>query len=1315
VATNEPFVYDINKGRAYYGNSIRRGGSEELWTDHEFQSGYDVSHPFQSKLLKAGISAGAYGLFRAAPGHFTKAARFIEDVGPLPFKWGRTFQLSNMMSHRETAVTKAMSDGVFFRGSGTGKLAGHVNSDLASYLADLTDKRASAEEFQAKGFSLKDGKLYLGNFKAKDAREVLAHAEVIRMSEGSSNTSGEAYARTNIRPRKVPNFSKLKSTESVQGSPGKTRTFQAPTIEGMPIQVVGAQTKFQATLNRTKAFAAQYGVYRFNSLLRDDFKDNPLTKGLAAKLNEFFPTVFGEGLGVKPTTPLRTLGGLTKKLGLLTVAAPMAYQQADWAVEQVLGFGPTKAIASAYVGARMAYSHVLDTLDASIIGGGDMYDLQDWFEETSAGSTSPWNIAKAFGGGFVFGSVAIGLTERTQAILYAKNFKGEGSLRKAREVVDQQFRDFGAGRKDLAAPLGTFSEGVIDFARRFGTAQEASPGLKASYFEDSSSFVGKLWKKLMMKEVADTKSPVHPDTKPVNLKLLGRATTTKIGGFFGGVAGLLYNLPNVIGGIVGLITPDERPEELEAIYSGRKEVAVKKGRFWEFGRSDIEGEEVLYYRPHWYSRMMSNYKEEAIWGEEADFSPLRKSFLKNFTYHLENKHFYDRPYPVTSLPFNELPVGGELVGQTLGRIVKPVKLMHSDEWKDGDSYRVAPAERGKSYALDLGETPGGVPDDPNSFKRTFGTVWNQFSQQAGLLGFVGRVFTKSFTGTEGVFDQGLVMESFGKVTSHSRDFYDLQLGNAAGMLEGYRRLYPVEGRGPTPYNPIKNTMPGWLPGAGSRSINFQQGDPYTKIKEGEYRLPGRGYAARFEELEGVDPNDYPLIHKYKILADVAPYSQEFIGISEQAKSAAKSGDFDSYEQSIYDSTEEQLKIRGQKKQFSEYKNRFGDQDKYGSNSSKGLLATLNESIAGTEERGIVRKLFGAWSEQTLHHESPLDQLFPISPGAKFNKRRTAIEDYEADQLYGNSHSEWNKPIDDFISPTVTTTLNRMGSEGIPGAISSRRELEAYFDVLKYVKNTRLANIAALNEDEEARVIFERRKDQTLFGMNPYTSNDRSVMRSLPGRDRDYYEAFSNASTAEERERVLEMVPKNQRNLYIARWKLKYVEDLKTARDQDMLFGFALEKASDEINAVYQEARSEGFPSSPELHKAFMESKHPGENYADWYRRTQMLSDVPLPGADWIGWNPSVDLEDVKLKTVLDLGEDMHDYNLWPAQLSRLASKPYINDEAVSPILNRQRLSQSQMISRLEDLFLGNQLYAQIESRKTWGFTGTDSVSVELEQ
>ncbi len=75
-------------------------------------------------------------------------------------------------------------------------------------------------------------------------------------------------------------------------------------------------------------------------------------------------------------------------------------------------------------------------------------------------------------------------------------------------------------------------------------------------------------------------------------------------------------------------------------------------------------------------------------------------------------------------------------------------------------------------------------------------------------------------------------------------------------------------------NEIANQMHPSIPGE-DHLINFQKGDPYTKIDEGYARLPGAGYEALHAELEGINPEYYPDLTKLRILADVAPYSREY--------------------------------------------------------------------------------------------------------------------------------------------------------------------------------------------------------------------------------------------------------------------------------------------------------------------------------------------------------------------------------------------------------------------------------------------------------
>jgi hypothetical protein len=94
-----------------------------------------------------------------------------------------------------------------------------------------------------------------------------------------------------------------------------------------------------------------------------------------------------------------------------------------------------------------------------------------------------------------------------------------------------------------------------------------------------------------------------------------------------------------------------------------------------------------------------------------------------------------------------------------------------------------------------------------------------------------------------------------------------------GYTEPFRRFVQNETFSPQA-NEIPNNAPSWLPGD-DYFTNFHKDDQFTKVPEGYARLPGAGYEALHPELEGMNPEDYPSIHKMAILADVAPYSREY--------------------------------------------------------------------------------------------------------------------------------------------------------------------------------------------------------------------------------------------------------------------------------------------------------------------------------------------------------------------------------------------------------------------------------------------------------
>lgn len=112
-------------------------------------------------------------------------------------------------------------------------------------------------------------------------------------------------------------------------------------------------------------------------------------------------------------------------------------------------------------------------------------------------------------------------------------------------------------------------------------------------------------------------------------------------------------------------------------------------------------------------------------------------------------------------------------------------------------------------------------------------------------------------------------ENAGQMTSFSRHFWDAQVGGVGGgFMEIARRFFASEDKSRINYNPLRNTMPEWLP------ERFLTGDAYASLPKGEMRMPGKGY----ESIHDLHPDqfgEYGAFDRMKILGDIAPTSEEY--------------------------------------------------------------------------------------------------------------------------------------------------------------------------------------------------------------------------------------------------------------------------------------------------------------------------------------------------------------------------------------------------------------------------------------------------------
>ena len=395
--------------------------------------------------------------------------------------------------------------------------------------------------------------------------------------------------------------------------------------------------------------------------------------------------------------------------------------------------------------------------------------------------------------------------------------------------------------------------------------------------------------------------------------------------------GAAWSTGNVLPGILGA---EKTPEELERLYTGREDVAIRRGKWWEFGRSSWEGNRISHYRPHWYRMLMSKAKTKGLWGtEEARWEasplvhPFSALFDEEFKYRWEREHYYDRPYPMVGTYGSDVPFLAPFA-EALGSLIKPPKLMHTEEWLRGGGFE--DATQGRAVALhvptaaehdpayELGGLLPGAPVSKFNVDQQVGEMIYRMNELRGLTGFIHSAIKEKLTGSQDYFDDLEQLETATRAYGQERAYWDKELGGLLGLTEAFRRFLPHRRRQIELYNPIRNRMPTWLPGE-EYYLDFLHGDPYIRVPEGEIRLPGPGYAALHPEVAGLAPEEYPLFHRFKILADVGMYSDKFKQTKREIRSAIRRGELSEDQIAHVNRINEQVSERKKRKRFTDYK------------------------------------------------------------------------------------------------------------------------------------------------------------------------------------------------------------------------------------------------------------------------------------------------------------------------------------------------------------------------------------------------------------
>jgi hypothetical protein len=385
-------------------------------------------------------------------------------------------------------------------------------------------------------------------------------------------------------------------------------------------------------------------------------------------------------------------------------------------------------------------------------------------------------------------------------------------------------------------------------------------------------------------------------------------------------------------------------EDTRAEYFGDKNVPIRSGRWWGFGGSSFAGGRIQTYVPNWYQRLMSRYQyTDVMYGSEMEY-------WSNWgdPYHWAKKHYRDRPYPIVTSPFEEVPFIGPSIA---GWFARPM-MMHPGEWGTsaygtgpgmgnggtggGPGAGIGGSSQGGAGSLGGGVAFGGgasniedtiypglggttpIPGMPLDMQSRMGEQFYRATEYAGIYGFATNTIMKQLIGEETPF-VGPQLESAARISGAERSYWDLSLGGLAGQTELFRRFLPHRRRENELINTIPNTMPQWLPGS-NYFQNYKEGDPYSSIPFGEIRLPGSGY----EKFYG---NQYGPVDKYRILADVAPYSNEFKFQAEQIMAMSKAGMLTPEEEEMRKEIRKQVSSRKKRYEFEDRRFTAGETEK----------------------------------------------------------------------------------------------------------------------------------------------------------------------------------------------------------------------------------------------------------------------------------------------------------------------------------------------------------------------------------------------------
>lgn len=771
-------------------------------------------------------------------------------------------------------------------------------------------------------------------------------------------------------------------------------------------------------------------------------------------------------------------------------------------------------------------------------------------------------------------------------------------------------------------------------------------------------------------EIFSTKST---DSFLSKLGLKKEYTPMKKNALKGALIGAALAIPFLPGALIG-----ESSEELRAQYSGEKEVAQKANRFWMMGGGSWEGTNTRYFTKHNVARVNADATDKVRYGDDATKKKLNPllhplAYIKN-PYRYEQMHESDMPYPVWGMDVGYGSIYGKVFERTIGQIIKPdiINPAIREMAKDaegmvehskygaavnklssilvGDKNSIPMPVDGKLASMieeGLARSPESANYDPNL--EAAGLTFQAGADLIGLKGWAASLPLKDFgVSSDSVRTQ---LARSGEATSSARDFRNWNMGDLGGLGEFQRKILGTSsGSIMERYNPLTNNMASWLPSNPNQYyIDYSKGNAYSKIERGEERLAGKGFEALNPELEGVDPEDYSLVYKYKVLSDVSKGSREHIRARQQVLQAYTGGALSKHETKIVEQTLDQEIARDNRKTFKD-QSTVSQRFKSG---PEGLLQGALWDIVSTE--------------------SPLEMLTPIRPIAKFIHNRTAIEDYVETQLGGSDAAIWTNPYSHFIKPTANKARLIAERNFKSKEVTEKENIDEYFDKLGTIKN-----LSDSNRTNDLNSVVS----SSLSGL--FTNEQvMKFKKSLNADQKDYFESFSKEKDEKKRDKIRTILPEDVLRGYEQIWRNSDTAAKARANGSSVQQAItddfnrntkilahsmntkpltrAEKKSAVDLVDVNQDSYSNLGASRAErieiTQNEMIRKKIAFQESASYVHHT-----TGSPTHKFMGWDPRLTVDDIKIKTLSIGGEDLKRFGFWKKDEERMNSITALNDE-----------------------------------------------------